>query len=205
MEIKIIGIGPGSPDYILPIAIKEMESSDLVIGFKRAIESVDYVTVPKVVTSSLKELLEYIKDNLDKTIGIIASGDPCFYGILDYIKRNINNPNLTVVPGISSFQYLMSKLQKGWQEAYVGSLHGREVDFDKVVKEYTVSVWLTDKTQNPAYICTRLLEIKGDYTVYIGENLSYDDERITKGKPADLQNKSWSDLSVVVVERNDKL
>lgn len=205
MAIKIIGIGPGSPDYILPIAIKEMESSDTIIGFKRAIESVEYIIVPKVVASSLKELLEYVQDNPNKTIGIIASGDPCFYGVLDYIKKNVDGTELTVVPGVSSFQYLMSKLQKSWQEAYVGSLHGREADFDKVTQNYKVSLWLTDKIQNPTYICQRLLETEKDYTIYVGENLSYDDERITKGKPLELQNQTWSDLSVVVVECNGKI
>ena len=202
MAIKIIGIGPGSPDYILTVAIKEMESSDVVIGFKRAIESIDYIRTPKITATSLKGLLEYVQENPNKTVGIIASGDPCFYGILDYIKKNVGKTNLIVIPGISSFQYLMAKLQKSWQNAYVGSLHGREANFDQVVKEYTTSVWLTDKVQSPSYICKRLLASQGDYTVYIGENLSYDDEKITKGKPEELHNKSWSELSVVVVEHN---
>ncbi|HHX61204.1 MAG TPA: precorrin-6y C5,15-methyltransferase (decarboxylating) subunit CbiE [Epulopiscium sp.] len=201
MAIKIIGIGPGSPDYILPMAIKEMEATDTIIGFKRAIESVEYIRAPKVVVESLKELLQYIQDNPNKTLGVIASGDPCFYGILDYLKKNIKQMrNLAVVPGISSFQYLMSQLQKSWQSAYVGSLHGREADFDKIVREYTTSVWLTDKVQNPAYICKRLLEMKGNYIVYVGENLSYEDEKISQGNPAELHNQSWCDLSVVVVE-----
>ncbi len=201
MAIKIIGIGPGSPDYILPMAVKEMEGSDFIIGFKRAIESVDYITVPKVVAGSLKDLLEGVQENPNKIIGIIASGDPCFYGILDYIKKNTNVTSLKVIPGISSFQYLMSKLGKSWQNAYVGSLHGREAEFDKIVEEYRVSVWLTDKIQNPFYICKKLLDSQADYMMYVGENLSYEDEKIIKGKPAELQNYTWSDLSVVVVER----
>lgn len=202
MEIKIIGIGPGSPDYILPIAVKEMEGSDLIIGFKRAIESVEDIRAPKRMVTSLKALLECIQECPHKTIGIIASGDPCFYGILDYLKKHIGQTNLRVIPGISSFQYLMSKLQKSWQNAYVGSLHGREADFDRLVREHPTSIWLTDQVQNPAYICKRLTQIKGDYTVYIGENLSYADEKITQGKPVALQNQSWRDLSVVVVEQN---
>lgn len=201
MAIKIIGIGPGSPDYILPMATQEIEGSDFIIGFKRAIESVDHIAVPKVVITSLKELLECLKENPNKTIGIIASGDPCFYGILDYIKKHMSNSNLIVVPGISSFQYLMSKLQKSWKNAYIGSLHGREAEFDKVIQKHTLSVWLTDKVQNPAYICKKLLAAQEDYMVYVGENLSYDDERITRGKPEELQNYAWRDLSVVVVER----
>lgn len=201
MQIKIIGIGPGSPDYILPIAIKELESSDVVIGFQRAIESVDYINVPKVIIHSLKDLLEYIQDSTDTTIAIIASGDPGYYGILDYIKNNIGIEGLKVIPGISSFQYLMAKLKKSWKDAYIGSLHGREADFDTVISNYEVSVWLTDKVNNPSSICGKILQAKGNYRVYVGENLSYDDERITMGHPATLEDMVYSDLSVVVVEK----
>lgn len=201
MLVKIIGIGPGSPDYMLPKAAYELGECDLIVGFKRAVNSIGYIPVPKKVVESLQKLLEEIEGNPDQTVGIVASGDPCFYGILDYIKKNIKETNFEVIPGISSFQYLMTKLQKSWQEAYVGSLHGREADFEKTVKEYPLSVWLTDKVQNPNYICEKLLATKEDYWVYIGENLSYADEKITKGTSEELQNQTWSDLSVVVVER----
>lgn len=204
MPVKIIGLGPGAPDYILPIATKEMKSTDVIIGFKRAIESLDYIDVPKKTIKSLKELLKYIVDNPNQTVGVVASGDPCFYGVLEYIKKNIDG-TINVIPGISSFQYLMSKLQKSWHEAHVGSLHGRKADFGRLVKEYPVSVWLTDTVQNPSYICKRLLESTDSYWVYVGENLSYPDEKITRGNPKELINNSWSDLCVVVVEQRLKL
>lgn len=200
MAVKIIGLGPGAADYILPKAVKEMESSDVLIGFQRAIRSLAYIDTPKKTVVSLKELLSYIENNPKQTIGIVASGDPGFYGILDYIKKNIRG-EIRVIPGISSFQYLMSKLKKSWQEAYVGSLHGREADFVNIIKIYSTSVWLTDKVQNPTYICNELLKQAEDYWVYVGENLSYPDEKITQGRPEDLKDKSWADLSLVVVEQ----
>ena len=200
MVVKIIGLGPGAADYILPKAVKEMKSSDVLLGFQRAMASLEYIDTPKQTVESLKDLLSYIENNPKQIIGIVASGDPGFYGILDYIKNNITR-EIKVIPGISSFQYLMSKLKKSWQEAYVGSLHGREADFVNTIKTYSTSVWLTDKVQNPAYICKELLKQAEDYWVYVGENLSYPDEKITQGKPEDLKDKSWADLSLVVVEQ----
>ena len=55
--------------------------------------------------------MDYITKNIEKDIAIIASGDPCFYGIANYIKNNFKG-EIEIVPGISSFQYLMCKLQK---------------------------------------------------------------------------------------------
>ena len=37
--VYIVGLGPGHKDYILPIASKTMENSDIVVGFGRAIKS----------------------------------------------------------------------------------------------------------------------------------------------------------------------
>lgn len=205
MAIKIIGIGPGAIDYILPKANKEMENSDIILGYKRAIQSISHITVPKKTINSFKELLDNINIYKNKTIAIVASGDPCFYGILEYIKNNIDR-EISVVPGISSFQYLMSKLQKSWHGAYVGSLHGREADFQAITKNYCVSVWLTDLTHNVEYICDQLLlNKKTSYKIYVGENLSYPDERITEGSPDKLKAQPWSDLCVVVVEQNSDL
>ncbi len=200
MNVKIIGLGPGGADYILPKAVKEMESSHVLLGFSRAIGSLDHIHIPKKTVSSLKEILEYINDNPKKEVGIVASGDPAFYGILNYIKHHVKAP-VRVIPGLSSFQYLMAKLQKSWQDAYVGSLHGRDADFETITRDYQVSIWLTDKVQNPSYICGELLKQKQDYWVYVGENLSYPDEKITQGRPEELEVKSWSDLSIVVVEQ----
>jgi cobalt-precorrin-7 (C5)-methyltransferase len=141
--------------------------------------------------------------NKGKKISILASGDPCFYGIADYLSRNCNE-ELQMVPGISSFQYLMAALNKSWQGSFLGSLHGREEDFLVKVRENAVSIWLTDKVNSPKALCRRLQNEKLQVTVYIGENLSYEDEKITAGTPEELMNSEFSDLSVVVIE-NDLL
>ena len=38
-KINILGLGPGSLDYILPAVLKKIEESDIIIGGKRHIES----------------------------------------------------------------------------------------------------------------------------------------------------------------------
>lgn len=198
--VYIVGLGPGSKEYMLTKAIDTLRQSDMVIGFNRALSSIDFVHEEiKVVVKNLKEILDIINNNADKSISIVASGDPCFYGISDYINRNYKG-SLVTVPGISSFQYLMSKLNKSWQGAYLGSLHGREENLIEIVKKSNVSIWLTDKVNSPKEICKKLFQNKLLVKVYIGENLSYEDERILIGNPEEFINREFYDLSVVVVE-----
>lgn len=199
--VYVVGLGPGNKDYLLLKAIKVLEDSQMIIGFSRALESIDFIEGPKVSAKGLEDILHLINLNKDKNVSIVASGDPCFYGISDYLKRNYTE-DFDIIPGISSFQYLMTKLKKSWQGSYLGSLHGREEDFVRKVKEYPISIWLTDKINSPQAICRRLYEEMLSAKVYIGENLSYEDERIVQGTPEELKDKEFCNLSVVVIEND---
>ena len=197
--VYIVGIGPGSPKYIIPLAVETMEKVDVIIGFARATTSISKIGTKKTIVKSLKDILNYITVNKDKNIAIIASGDPCFYGITNYIKSNYNG-TIEIVPGISSFQYLMCKLKKPWQNAYLGSMHGRKEKFIEIVRNHEVSVWLTDKSNSPKVLCEKLFNNNIKATIYVGEELSYVDERIVKGTVEEIKNKVFKNLSVVVIE-----
>lgn len=197
--VYIVGIGPGAKEYILPKAEEIISKCDITIGFERAISSIKYIAKNNLTLNSLSKTLEYINSNKDKNIAIAASGDPCFYGISNYIKLNYSG-DIEIIPGISSFQYLMTKLNKTWQGAYLSSLHGRNEDFIDKVKNHKLSIWLTDKNSSPKFICTELLRSNMNATVYVGENLSYEDERIITGNVEDIIKTEFGDLCVVVIE-----
>lgn len=206
--IYIVGLGPGHKDYIMPKAIEIMNKSDIIIGFKRAIESLEFIDNNKLFINKLTDIDEFIcKESngfsKEKTISIAASGDPTFYGITNYIK-NKSVIDVEVVPGISSFQYLTCKLNIPWNNAYLGSLHGRTEEFLKMVNMYKLSIWLTDKENNPAALCEILHKAKVECKVIIGENLSYEDEIISKGNPMEFLNKEFSPLSIFIVDRSYK-
>ena len=197
--VYIVGIGPGNPKYIIPLAVETMEKADIVIGFERAIGSIDEVNAKKIIVKTLDNIMNFIRANKEKDIAIVASGDPCFYGIVSYIKYNFEG-KIEIIPGISSFQYLMCKIQKPWQNAYLGSMHGRQEEFISITREYKTSVWLTDKSNSPQVLCKRLHENNINARIYVGEELSYEDERITTGTVEEIMDKSFESLSVLVIE-----
>src|SRR5699024_6401167 len=124
--------------------------------------------------SRVDQVLDYI--NKEDNILLLASGDPNFFGIVQFIK-NKRIEIKEVLPGLSSFQYLMAKLQKPWQDAKFISHHGRKGDLDKV-KENKLSIILTDKDSNPSYIANKLEELNIKGKMYIGFNLSHENEEI---------------------------
>ena len=187
--VYIVGLGPGNKEYILPKAIEVLNKSDKIIGFKRLLNDLEFIDKEKVVVSTLKETLDYIKENgVDKTISLVASGDPTFFGISEYIKKNYPG-NIVVIPGISSFQYLTCKLNKSWSTSFTGSVHGRSEKFIEKVNK-----------NNAAFLCKLLSENNINCKVIIGEYLSYKNERILEGNPKDFINEDFSDMTILVVE-----
>lgn len=200
--LYIVGMGPGSREYILPKAMEVLENSDVIIGFSRLIKELDFLKKKVVKVDSLGEIIEFINEyGKENTISIVASGDPTFFGISEYINKNFIG-NVEVIPGLSSFQYLTSKINKSWNNAYTGSIHGRETNFIEKVLMYPLSIWLTDNKNNSAALCKFLYENKINCKVIIGENLSYENERVLQGVPEEFLKEEISSMSILIVERN---
>ncbi|SPZ51121.1 Probable cobalt-precorrin-6Y C(5)-methyltransferase [Sarcina ventriculi] len=197
--IYIVGIGPGHIDYILKKAENIIKNSDYVIGFSRSIDTLEsMIKGKKIKVNNLKEILTYM-ENLEGDISILASGDPLFYGIADYISKNFNR-NFEVIPGISSFQYLTAKTKRVWNKTFLGSMHGREEKFLEHVKNNCKTIWLTDNKNTPKSLCEILIKNNINCTIIVGENLSYENERIVEGNPREILNYEFSNLSVMMVE-----
>lgn len=200
--VSIVGIGPGDKNYMLLESLNILKESELVLGFERAIHSIDFLQIECRIVKSLSEIVQIIRTNPKLNISIAASGDPCFYGITNYIKENYEG-KIRVVPGISSFQYMTSKINLSWHGAFLGSLHGRSTSFISRVKKNNLSIWLTDNINNPQVLIKELYKNNINAKVYVGENLSYEDEKITCGTPDELKDMKFSGLSVIIIENRE--
>ncbi len=194
--LSVIGMGPGHIKYLTREAVETIQQADTVIAFGRIATTAEQIKTPVLRVSSVSEILQQLEQN--KNSAVLASGDPGFYGILEYLKKN-NISIDNVIPGISSFQYFMARLQKSWHHAHFVSLHGRSGELEQI-KQHDVTVILTDQQHTPRWISGRLQEIGVNGKMYIGYNLSYDNECILE-KQIGENIKEQGDISVVVVEK----
>ena len=192
--INIIGLGPGNLDYITKKGENLISTSDVLIGGKRNLESIKNFEGEKIVLdSNLREIIEYINNNKEKQISIIASGDPLIYGIGRYLSKNIDNKMLNVVSGISSLQYIFSKIY-----VYITSSHGKVPDFDYILSHKKVCM-VTDSKIGPKQISREIIDRNLNKIIVVGENLSYDNEKITIAKPEEIIRMDNFDMNVVVI------
>lgn len=193
--LTIAGIGPGNPRYLTLDVKKKIEEAEYILAFGRVAKSLEYIRKDIIQVNKVDEVIKYLDKDIE--ILLLASGDPNFFGIVDFIKKKEIKIK-EVLPGLSSFQYLMAKLQKPWQNANFLSLHGRSGSLDNI-KQNKLSILLIDKENTPSKISKDLynLGIKGK--MHVGYNLSYDEEIIiTKNIGEEIED--ISPLGVVVIE-----
>ncbi|MCR2043855.1 precorrin-6y C5,15-methyltransferase (decarboxylating) subunit CbiE [Anaerosalibacter massiliensis] len=193
--ITVAGIGPGNPKLITEEVKEAIIDAESVIAFGRVSESLKDLRKDYIKVKSVNEILNILSEK--ENVLILASGDPCFYGILEYLKKkdvNIDN----VLPGISSFQYMMGRLKKSWNRASFLSLHGRYNKLENV-NNSPLTIILTDKNNTPSKISKSLHKLGLKGKIYAGFNLSYSDEKIVLVNIGD-DIEDISSLAVVVVE-----
>ncbi|EMO0303126.1 cobalt-precorrin-7 (C(5))-methyltransferase [Clostridioides difficile] len=197
--INIIGLGPGNLDYITKKGENLISTSDVLICGKRNLESIKNFEGEKIVLdSNLREIIEYINNNKEKQISIIASGDPLIYGIGRYLSKNIDNKMLNMVSGISSLQYIFSKIYVDMNDVYITSSHGKVPDFDYILSHKKVCM-VTDSKIGPKQISREIIDRNLNKIIVVGENLSYDNEKITIAKPEEIIRMDNFDMNVVVI------
>lgn len=193
--LTVAGVGPGNPKYLTIDVIERIKNADQIIAFGRVGASIRSIRNDYLQVNRVDEIIGFLDD--EKDVLLLASGDPNFYGIVEYLKRT-GVVIKEVLPGLSSFQYMMARLEKSWQDANFISLHGRNVDLSNV-RDNKLTIALIDKNNTPSYISSELFKHGVRGTMYVGFNLSYEDEKIIELNIGE-EVENYSSLGVVVIE-----
>ena len=199
MRVNIIGIGMGNPDTLTVGAKRAIESSDLLIGATRLLESFGYVACEKLELIKSSEIVEALANATGEQASILMSGDVGFYSGATALYDKLGDYEIEVIPGISSLVYFCAKLRTTWQDAVLVSAHGREHDAVGAIQSSAKTFCITGGKTKVDDICRSLVERgMGDVRVAAGERLSYEDERIVEGTAAELAEMTFENLTVML-------
>ena len=200
----IIGTGCGDTGLLTLDALKAIRESSCVIGAARMIDNLrqgDMLDKKDILISySSEETARYLRDNKPDSIALLYSGDIGFYSGAKGIEDVLIGYSVVRIPGISSGVYFCDKLGIPWQDVRFTSCHGRELDIKKETEGYNKLLILLGKEKDAGEICNKLCKLKrGKARVYIGERLSYDDEKITEGFAEELKDIITDPLAVMLI------
>ena len=203
-NLYIIGAGMGHISDLTEYAADIIKNADVVYGSARLYEQYKVlntnISAPKY--SEIESVLE--KETLKNT-ALLVSGDVLFYSIAKKIQEKFSNKyNIELVPGISSMQYFLSKLNIINYDIKAVSMHGRNNSCLGPVSYNEYTFMLTGGDKKADNIINELYNARLDYVyVYAGENLHSDNERIVSGKISDMLDYKFSSLTVLLIHNKE--
>lgn len=231
-KLFVIGAGPGSKKYITEYTKEVIKNSNFIIGYRytlstishlidRSIQQVFEVTMKNQEEIYLHVFNDLMKDN-DQCI-VPFTGDVNFSEseVVDRLLEIFGEDNVELIPGISSIQVASSKSMIPLDKATIitfhvtGDIEEKKLDLVKAVvdKKSIILVprpWPSNPSKNfmPSEISLFLKENEIDTSkinVWIFENLTNEDkETVFRGKMDLVENKKFSDLTVMVIDQNTR-
>ena len=196
-RVIIAGVGPGSKSCLTEEVKEAIDNSEVLIGSKRLIE--EYTDKKTFYAVTAKDIIDIIDNENANNYVVLMSGDTGFYsGAKKLAEALAGKYEYSIMAGVSSVIYLAAKIGKSWENAAFVSLHGKKQSYIPVVLQNELTYFLTQG--NVSQICQELYKAGlGQAHIWIGENLSYDNEKITNGNVSEFTEYISEGLTVLAV------
>lgn len=181
-HITLLGIGMGSQETLTVQGKKAAKSADLIIGAKRMADAVREPGQAVVYEYRSDVIADYIRNHPEYEKVVIAlSGDVGFYSGARKLLTALGGreSNVEVICGISSVVYFMSEIGLSWDDAKITSAHGKHCNLISMIRHNQKVFSILGTGTAVAELAGKLVKYHmGEVLLYVGENLSYPDEKI---------------------------
>jgi cobalt-precorrin-7 (C5)-methyltransferase len=222
-KVYAVGIGPGSPDYVTKKVKEIIEKSDIIVGYKYTLKTIEDLVsgkeVHEITMQSQEDVYQKIQKNLgEKTLLVPFTGDVNF-SESEVVDRLIEIfGEIEIVPGISSIQVAAAKARVPLDKSKVITLHisisieREKIELQKALLDGLSVVlvprpWPKEPQKHfmPSEIAFYLKKNGFDtkkIKVHVFENLTTEKETSFVGMVNELEGKEFSDLSVMVFDQS---
>lgn len=206
-------------------ALEMIRKSEIVLANDRLLEVLkgyeEFESLKKRlrIINNVYETMDFIKSEMQnpksKTITLLASGDPLFFGIGRMAVKEFDKEDVEILPDLSSIQVAFARIKEAWSDAFLMSFHGGPVpgkrrkleyeieDIPALLERHNKIAVLTDKENNPTVIAKKLLPTSNfsfpTLAMFVCERLGYPDEKITEGAPEDIAKQTFEHPNVVII------
>lgn len=197
-QITLLGIGMGSRDTLTIEGEKALEKAELLIGARRIADSVKMPHHTVIYEYDSEKILKCIEENSQyEHIVIALSGDVGFYSGAKKLLHNLGE-DTRMICGISSVVYFMAKAGLSWDDAKIVSAHGRNCNLVSLICHSKKVFSILGTKDGISSLAGRLVSYgMGDVLLYVGENLSYENEKIFVKPAKELVSYEGDALCVV--------
>lgn len=221
-NVNVVGVGPGSPNYVTEVVKEIIKNSDIIVGYKYTLKTIEQLIDGKEVHEITMQDQEDTYQSISKKLGekklvIPFTGDVNFSEseVVDRIIEIFDD--VKIIPGISSIQVAASKARVPLDKSKVITLHistsieNQKLELQRALLDgFSVILvprpWPKDLKKHfmPSQIAVYLRKNGFDTTklkVHVFEFLTTQKETSFVGFVSELEGKDFSDLSVMVFDQ----
>ena len=202
-RVLVVGVGDDGPDGLPPSVLERVEQAELLVGGRRHLDLFPEGPAERlVIAGGLDDVLRRIDAaSRDGRVVVLASGDPCYFGIGPHLASRLGRDRVEIVPHVSSVALAFARLGVAWQDATVVSAHGRSLDAAiRAARGACKLAVLTDEVNTPAAVARALLNAgAGDCPSWVFEQLGGPREAATRATIRELVDLNFAPLNVLVI------
>ncbi len=206
-DIRIVGCGPGSAQYVSPAAHEALRGADVLLGSARLLELFPEFGGAKVAwregtAAMLDELERWLLQS--KTAVVLVSGDPGIFSLAEHVVKRFGAARCQIVPAVSSVQVAFARLGLSWVDAKIVSAHGRDAGVAVAELSRHDRVAILAGTADGLDFCADAAEAaRASHNAFLCENLTLPDERVRRLLPEEIRQSGASSLSIVLLVRKE--
>jgi precorrin-6B C5,15-methyltransferase / cobalt-precorrin-6B C5,C15-methyltransferase len=205
--LSIIGINEDGIDGLSSVARFWLDRAEILVGGDRHLKLIPSLiplderkrlTWQSPLINSIQEILTY----QNKSVCVLASGDPMWYGIGTTLLQHIPLEQMRIVPAVSTFSLICARL--GWAIANVEtlSLCGRPVENLISFLYPNAKILLLSADRHTPKLVIELLRKKGygKSKIWILEHLQGEEKISEVTAEAELGSIEIADLNAIALE-----
>jgi precorrin-6B C5,15-methyltransferase / cobalt-precorrin-6B C5,C15-methyltransferase len=127
--LGLVGIGEDGIDGLVPAARRLIAQADFIVGGKRHLALAGSLKAETMVwPSPIENALDAIEERRARSVCVLASGDPFFFGVGAMLMRRFQPDEMISIPAPSAFALAASRLGWSQQDCAFLTLHGRPLE-----------------------------------------------------------------------------
>lgn len=203
--ITIIGLSAGGAADLSARQLARIAAADVLAGGQRQLGYFpDFAGETIAIGSDMAALAERLQSarQAGQKVVVLASGDPLFHGIGGALRQFLPAASLHIEPAPSAAQLAFAALAEPWDDAALLSAHAHPpAEIIPAVLAAPKAAILTDRRNTPAALAQRLLAAGAapESRCAVCENLGGADERLVRATLAEITEREFAPLNVLVV------
>lgn len=153
-KLTVVGCGPGDPDYLTPVGLKEINHADILVGARHLLnlftkrlllnKNVMLIEIGKDPQKTLNEIEARFDKKVERplrverpprrgNIVVAVTGDPGLFSFSKLIVNRFGSENCRIIPGISSLQMAFARIGLDWANVHIINAHGCKPSIDPAI------------------------------------------------------------------------